>query len=222
MAELLLWWNLVYVLAFFFALLYAVLNAVGLASSSQDVDVGGDVDVETIDHDVSVDHLGLLDEALSFFGIGKVPLSFIMMSFLLTFSVVGWIANQVLIGTLKTPALFFPVSLAAAVFCAVGATKVMASSIGKYMKPVETSAVRRSALEGRIATARLPITSEFGMALVRDQHETLHKVVCKVDEGSETIPKGQTLLLIRFMPVKKPGKRPGGYYIVEPYDVSID
>ncbi len=248
MPELLQWWNLVYVLAFFFALLYATLNAVGLASAESDVDVDADLDAEMdvgaamdidadvdmdidvdadvdadmdvdADHDVSVDasEPGLLDEALSFFGIGKVPLSVIMMCFLLTFSIVGWSLNEWLKVPLRFPAVFFPISCASALFCGVGMTKLMAATLGRYLKPVETSAVHLSALVGRIGTARLTITSEFGTALVRDVHRSQHQGGCKGPEGAETIPAGWTVLLVRFVSERQPGKRAGGYYIVEPY-----
>ena len=286
MPEILQWWNLVYVLAFFLALLYTFLNALGLATSSTDVDsdVGGfdhDVDVDHdisvdhdvgdigvdhdidmdhdvgdfgVDHDVDVDHdvsvghdvdggemdhhvpdfhvdasgthvpavhggQSTLEVALSFFGIGKVPLSVILMTFLLTFSVIGWGVNTVLSPVLRTPVAFFPISFAAALFTAAMGTKLLASVLGRYLKPIESSAVPRSALVGRIGTACLPITSAFGSAHVRDDFGSLHKVTCKVPEGAETIPNGQTVLLVRFVRVQDPGRRAGGFYLVEPYEV---
>lgn len=238
MPELLEWWNLVYVLAFFFALLYAVLNAVGLASGGEaDADLADDVGLDLdADAEAEVDiehHLpdfhgdaeaaqgepSVLEEALSFFGIGKVPLSVILMTFLITFAVVGWAVNTVLRPVLITPAAFFPVSCAAAVVCGLSGTKLLAASLGRWLKPVESSAVRRSQLVGRIGTAKLPVNAAFGMALVRDDYGTLHKVTCRVRDGAEPIPRGQTLLLVRYVPVKQPGRRASGYYLVEPYNV---
>ena len=55
MAELLHWWNLVYVLAFVFAFLYALLNAIGLASGASHADVGADADAD-VDAHIDVDH----------------------------------------------------------------------------------------------------------------------------------------------------------------------
>ena len=276
MAELLQWWNLVYVLAFFFALLYAVLNAIGLATSGaadadvdahvdldhdvgdigldHDVDVDAhvdfdhDIDVDAhvdLDHDVDVDahadidhdvdlhvdaghdihadvahaELSFLDEALSFFGIGRVPLSFILMTFLTTFAFVGWAVNTVLKPVLRTEFLFFPISCFAAVFCGLALAKLMAGTLGRWLKPVETAAVRRSSLVGRIARAKLPITEQFGRAMLEDQYGSRHTVVCKVPEGAEPIPKGRTVLLVRFVPSTRRDRRTDGYYLVEPYDV---
>ena len=287
MAELIQWWNLVYVLAFFFALLYALLNAVGLATSGTDADVGmdhdvgdlgldadagvdveahvdfdhdvdvdvdagvdldhdvdvgveadvGDVDAHVdvdhdvhvdVDHDVDVDHeVGVeaahaepsfLEEALSFFGIGKVPLSVILMTFLTTFAVVGWAVNTVLKVALP-PVFFFPISCASALVCGLMGTKLLAGVLGRYLKPVETAAVRRAALVGRIATARLPISDSFGQATVVDQFGSRHKVVCKVRQGAEPIAKGQGVLLVRFVPDTRRARRTDGYYLVEPYEI---
>jgi len=280
MTELLQWWNLVYVLAFFFALLYAVLNAVGLATSNAadidadadahldfdhdvdmhvdvdhdlgdigldhdvdvdaHVDVDHDIDIDThvdIDHDVEVDaHADIdhdadlhadvahaepsfLEEALSFFGIGRVPLSFILMTFLTTFAFVGWAVNTVLKPVLRTEFVFFPISFFAAVFCGLACTKLMAGTLGRWLKPVETAAVRRSSLLGRIARAKLPITEQFGRAMLEDEYGSRHTVVCKVAQGAEPIPKGRTVLLVRFVPDTRRNRRTDGYYLVEPYDV---
>ncbi len=240
MPELLEWWNLVYVLAFFFALLYAVLNAVGLASHGgadmgldHDVDAHLDHDMDVHDvhvvHDVHLDHgvhaelshgaPSLLEEALSFFGIGKVPLSVVLMTFLITFAVVGWGANELLRPVLRTPAAFFPISCGAAVVVGLGGTKLLAGTLGRYIRPIETAALGRGELVGRIATTSLPVDTRFGTALARDEYGTLHKVTCRVAEGAQAIPKGQTVLLVRFVPVKEPGRRAGGHYVVEPYNV---
>ena len=190
-----------------------------------DVDVHVDVDHDVdLDHDVHLDHdlhaeLSLLEEALSFFGIGKVPLSVILMTFLITFAIVGWAVNTVLKDVVITPLIFFPISCASAIFCGLAGTKVLASTLGRYLKPVETAAVRRASLVGRIATARLPVTDSFGQATVEDQYGTRHKVVCKVPEGAEPVPRGQSVLLVRFVPDRRRDRRTDGYYLVEPYEV---
>ncbi|NQT87554.1 DUF1449 family protein, partial [bacterium] len=253
MAELLHWWNLIYVLAFFLALFYIVLNSIGLISEGGDVDVhadadldhdfdmggvdhdvdmhvdighdvhfGHDVDVDhdvgDMDHDVSVEP-SFFEEALSFFGIGRLPLSIILMTFLLTFAIVGWAVNLLLKDVLGGPAFFFPISLAAAIFCGLSGTKLLAGTLGKYLRPIESAATSRRTLEGKIATAALPVTAEFGQALVRDDHGSLHKVVCRVEPGAETIPKGQTVLLVNYVHGEGPMRLANGYYIVEAYDV---
>lgn len=257
MAELLAWWNIIYVAAFFLAALYIVLNSIGLVSEGGDADVhahvdldhdfdvggvGHDVDMHVdLDHDVDIGHdvhfdhdvgdighdmdhdvsaePGFFEEALSFFGIGRLPLSIILMTFLLVFAIVGWAVNLVLKDVLSSPILFFPISLFAATFCGLSGTKLLAATLGKYVRSVDTAATSRRALEGKIATAKLPITAEFGQALVRDEHGSLHKVVCRVAEGAETIPKGQTILLVRYVYGAGPRRLANGYYIVEPYDV---
>ena len=277
MTELLHWWNLVYVLAFSFALLYVTLSALGLdshgadAEADHDVDLGHDVDLHheldahvdmdhdldahvdvdahaevdahvDVDHDLDVHaeagevvahadadhgvhvdaahaHPSLLQEALSFFGVGKVPLSVVLMCFLLTFAVVGWSANLLLKGVVPGGGLMFLISCPAAVVCGVGATKLLARTVGRWLRPMETAAVRRSSLVGRVGTTCLPVTREFGQALVRDEHGTMHKVVCKTQEDGDDIPKGETVLLVRYVARREPGKRASGHYTVMPFDV---
>jgi len=161
----------------------------------------------------------LLDEALSFLGVGRVPLSILMMTFLTVFSLVGWFVNTALTPVLTAGGHLFLASLPAALVCGVLATKLLVRTLGRWLKPIETAAVRRSNLVGRIAVASLPVTDQFGQALAYDQYGTQHKVVCKVAEGAETIPKGRSILLVRFVRTTRPGRRQSGYYLVEPYDV---
>lgn len=270
MAQFLLWWNLVYVVAFFFALVYAGLNVLGLggegaeaeADVDADVDLDADVDVDAdvdldadIEADVDVDadvdadadmdmdadvdaeaeldadvgadleaeaahvRFGTFSEALSFFGLGKVPLSVLMMTFLLTFSIVGWSGNVLLKDMLRSPAIFFPMSCAAALFCGISMMKLVAATVGKYLRPIESSAVSRSSLVGRVGRASITVTGKFGQALVLDEHGSTHKVVCRVAEGKERIPSRSSLLLIKFVLTKRRGRRSRGYYLVEPYEV---
>ncbi|HPD14984.1 MAG TPA: DUF1449 family protein [Planctomycetota bacterium] len=241
MPEILHWWNLVFVLAVFFAFVYAALNAFGLGGhggilSGADLEADHDVDLGAaaggasldaehlpdlhVDHGVHVESApSLFEQALSFFGIGKVPLSVILMTFLITFGVVGWAANQLLEPALAAPIAFFPISLAAAIACGLGSTKALAATVGRYLRPIESAALWRGELAGRIATASLTITAQFGTALVRDEYGTLHKVLCRAREDAPPIAKGSTVLLVRYVPVKEPGRRPGGYYVVEPYHV---
>ena len=53
---------------------------------------------------------------------------------------------------------------------------------------------------------------------MRDDYGTLHKVVCRVPEGAEPIPKGQQVLLVRFV---REGKRASDYYLVESYEAPL-
>jgi len=281
MADLLEWWNLIYALAFFFALLYVVLSVAGLAGHEAHADVGGHVDMH-VDADAHVDvdahpdldahvdvdahpdvdfhvdvpagghldaahgmdhggpdfvheidhhvlaagkalgdaRLGLLNEALSFLGIGRVPLSILLMAFLITFSIIGWSINQILMPWVRTPAIFFPISCVSAFVLGICAMKLVASVLGRYLKPIETAAVSRTSLTGRIGTTSIVVTPTFGQVLVRDDHGTQHKVVCRVAEDAETIPAGRRVLLIRFTR-EDVGRGPvRGYYLVEPYDVT--
>jgi len=142
-----------------------------------------------------------------------------MMTFLLTFSIVGWSGNVLLKDMLRLPVIFFPISCAAALFCGISMMKLIAATVGKYLKPIESSAVSRSSLVGRVGRASIRVTDKFGQALVLDEYGSTHKVVCRVAEGKERIPSRSSLLLIKFVRTKRGGRRSRGYYLVEPYEV---
>jgi hypothetical protein len=273
------WWNLVYVSAFFLALLYAMLIAVGLGGEGGDhdagvdhgvdvgadhdlgldvdhdvdvgvdhdvgVDVGHDADIGAdhdlgvdhgIDHDVGADHdasvehgvhtgghashtaagvrMGGFAEALTFFGIGKVPLGFLAVTFLLVFAIVGWIGNAVLRDALRDPAAFFPITCAAALFCALATMKLFADTLGRYVKPLSSSAVRLRHLVGCTAQTVIPVDERFGQAILVDRRGVQVKVVCRVPAGRPSIAARERIVLQTLIPdPARPGR---GHFLVEP------
>jgi len=236
MSDLLQWWNLVYVLAFFLAFLYVLLSAIGLASGGGGADAHMDAHVDAhAEADTHVDahaevhgdfhgsaaHAapGLLQEALSVLGVGRVPLSVVLITFLLIFSVVGWTLNMALSKVVWPPVLFFAISFVAATLCGMGGTRLLSGTLGRYMRPFESAGIPRAALVGSIGTACLSINEDFGNAFVRDPYGTTHKVVCRVPKGFAPVAKGQTVLLVRYVQEELPGRRTGGYYLVESYNL---
>jgi Protein of unknown function (DUF1449) len=119
--ELLQWWNLIFLLPAMAALLYLLLLSLGaLPAEGHDADVDLDVDpdlhIEV--HSPHTDiHPGNLPNhtpsvsdpfrgALSLIGVGRVPLSLVLMSFLFLWGFFGWLANQVFGSVIAAPALF--------------------------------------------------------------------------------------------------------------------
>jgi hypothetical protein len=197
----------------------------GVGGVAADHDIG-DVSAEAhVDAEVhaGVEHAGpgMFQEALSLFGVGQVPLSVVMITFLLTFSVVGWSVNLVLSKVIWPPAAFFAISLVAATLCGLGGSRLLAGTLGRWLRPIESAAIPRYALVGTVGTACLSVTEEFGNALVHDPYGTQHKVVCRVPKGAAPIAKGQTVLLVRYVHEEFPGRRPGGYYLVESYTLPV-
>lgn len=211
------WWNLIFVLPFGLALLYLGLYTVsGItfgdgdldadhdldadADADQDLDADHDADLDgdhdaSVDHDADGDHGSISLTALSWLGVGKVPVSIILMVLLLTWGVVGFIANAAMQSRGAAAAL---VSVPVAAIISILATHFVATLIGRYLPLYETTARRKHALLGAVGEAIFPIDQKFGMVSVRDETGDLYQIACRVESEGETIPKGAKVQLVAY------------------------
>ena len=125
MMELLQWWYLIFVLPFVGALFYILMLISGAVSADHDTDLNAGVETDAdighdvdLDHDGGLEHLhdlepGMLARALSFLGIGRVPLSIIIISFCFLWGFFGFASNT-LLAPLLPPIIFIWVSIAIA------------------------------------------------------------------------------------------------------------
>ena len=203
MAELLQWWNLIFVLPFIGALFYVLLLCTGSLSADHDAELNVD-----IDHDADLDHdagladghefgAGMLAHALSVLGIGRVPLSIIVISFCFIWGFTGFASNSLLKAVLPS-LLFVWVSLAVALAAAVILTGSLARLMARIMPVTESYAVSLEQLIGRWGEAATRIDESFGQAIVHDDAGMLHTVQCLVRSGEHPIPKGSRVILIFF------------------------
>ena len=210
------WWNLIFLLPFGLALLYLGLYTVsgvtfGDGDVDHDFDVDHDVDADAdADHDVSADHdaeaghdadgqggghpSGAL-AALSWLGVGRVPVSILLMVLLLTWGVAGFIANAAMERHGASAAF---VSLPLAALVSLLMTRLVSSGIARYLPLYETTARRRHELLGSVGEAIFPIDRKFGMASVRDDTGDLYQVACRVEPDAEPIPKGAKVQLVAY------------------------
>jgi len=216
------WWNLIFLLPFGLALLYLGLYTVsGITfgdgdldhdlDADHDFDTDADHDLDTDhdadadgDHDASVDHDadgGQTDHgsvsltALSWLGVGKVPVSIVLMVLLLTWGVVGFIANAAMEERGAAAAL---ISIPIAAVVSILATHLVATMIARYLPLYETTARRKHALLGAVGEAIFPIDHKFGMVSVRDDMGDLYQIACRVEEPGEPIPKGAKVQLVAY------------------------
>ncbi len=201
MTELLQWWNLLFVLPFIGALAYILLLCTGAVAAEHDmglhVDSGAD-----LEHDAGLEHIhdihpGFLSSLLNLLGIGKVPLSIIIISFCCIWGFVGFAGNTIL-KAMFPPALFIWISLFIALTAAVVFTRNLAGLIGKFMPVTETYAITPEQLVGKWAEAVTRIDATFGQAIVHDDSGVLHTVQCVAKNAEEPIPKGSRVLLMIF------------------------
>lgn len=213
--ELLNWWNLIFVLPFTAGVGYLLLFASGTVAVEHGV--GPDADVG-LDHDADFDHdldhgiehtvhdhavggeheVGTIMKALSFLGLGRVPLSIIVMCFCFIWGFSGWASNQVFSSLLRVPGLFIWPSLGVALASSVLLTRYLALGLSKIMPATETYAVSKRQLVGRLAEVRYTVTETFGRAQLRDDTGVLQEVSCRVKPGEAEIPPGSRVVLLSY------------------------
>lgn len=198
------------------------------ADMDHDVDVDHDIDADQnfeADHDVDGDHDADTDQdadhdadsngdrdasvpahlaAIHWLGIGRVPLSLLLMLMLIAWGVVGFLTNAALASRGALAALV-SVPLAAAVSVLIA--HLFVTVVDRYMPLCSTTARRRHALLGSVGEAIFPIDQRFGMVSVRDEMGDLYQVPCRVETSSEPVPKGSAVQLISY------NARSGFFYV---------
>jgi hypothetical protein len=209
MNELLQWWNLIFVLPFVGALFYILMLSTGAFSLDHDAEPNVDMDTGAdMEHDVDFDHgtgmehshdleSGMLGRALSFLGIGRVPLSIILISFCFLWGFSGFASNTLLKPVLP-PALFVWASIAVAFVASTSLTRLLAHGIAKIMPATETYAVSLDQLVGKWGEAVTTIDETFGQAQVHDDAGVLHTVQCTIRSGEAAIQRGTQVILLFF------------------------
>ena len=213
--ELLQWWNLIFLLPAVAALLYLLLLALGALPAEGD---HGDVHMEPglhveihgahieihpgdlpddLAHDVSHDS-DPFRGALSLIGVGRIPLSLVLMSFLFLWGFFGWVGNQVFGSLLPSPALFLWPSLAVALVGAGAFTRFLAIRLGRVMPSTESYGASTRELVGRIADVRYAVTESSGTVQLYDTYGTMHEVPARVLPGEAPIPSGERVVLWRY------------------------
>jgi YqiJ-like protein len=185
--EILEWWNLIFLLPALTAVLYVLLLAVGGAALDHGghdfhADVGGDAE-----HDL-----------LSVLGLGRVPLSLILVSFSMLWGIIGWFAVRAFSTIWTEPGTFVWPSLAVALLGAALLTRVMSGLLGRIMPRTESYGAGARELVGRLAEARYAITATGGSVQVYDQHGSLHEVPARVLPGDAPISAGARVVLFRY------------------------
>lgn len=221
------WYNAVFAGCFAVGLFFTALQVLGLGQTGTDVDVDVDTDID-VDTDVDVDadvdadadldadvdtdtdadtdiHHGHADSVSTtqavaqFFGLGRVPISAILMTLFYTVGITGWMAAAILAPRYASERSLFLTSLAIALVVGLVIMRLVTGLLAKYMPAVLTSALREPQLVGLTGEAKLPINERFGRVMIKDQYGTLHTVNCKVPPGVEPIAKGARIVLTKYL-----------------------
>jgi len=193
MAELLAWYNVIFYVPLLIGICF--IAVAGLGGGDADADVDADVDA---DADADFED-GLVGRALSILGIGKCPLSIVVMTSLMIFGGSGLILNRLVLP-------FF--SLIGAFIVTLVLTRLVATTIGRIMPSTETYTVGPEHIMGLSGTVVIRVTTDFGQVHVVDHLNTLHKLKCKTFPDAPSIPSGERALVVDYQ---------DGFYLVEEY-----
>jgi len=216
------WWNLIFVAPFGLALLYLgmyVGSGITFGDVDHDIDVDHDFDADhdaelsadadhdgdvEADHDLEHESAGEMpggspiSAALQWLGVGRVPLSILLMVLLLAWGWTGVITNFLLGSHMSAARHVIFVSVPVATVASLFVTRALAGAIARWLPLCDTTARRRHELLGCIGPATFAVDERFGMAAVRDTTGDLYQVPCRVSAGQAAIPKGSPVKLVAY------------------------
>ena len=199
------WWNLVFELPFLASVLYILVQASGLVGDhdhdfDHDTDHDFDQGIEhTSGQELAHHETGGFVRALEFLGVGRVPLSIVLMLLFGIFGATGFLINLVLESWGIPPAIFFWVSLTASCFTSLTLTRSAGLTLARIMPKYESYSISSvKELLGDEGEAATPITGSYGTALVHDQFGNIHQVRCQIEAGHDSIPIGSRVQLVGF------------------------
>ncbi len=212
------WQNLIFLLPLGVAVIYVLLMSVGLSIGDQDLDVAHDVHLDVAHdvhfdagHDVHADaghdadheahaghdshahHPSFLGSVLGLLGIGKVPISVVLISFLSLWGGVGLALN----GLFGTEAIVKTLAFTGLV--AVGGTRLLAEGIGRLMPREESYHTPKEDLVGQIGEVLYEVTPTSGTVRLCDPTGNLLDLDCR-SWNDEPIPSGTRVDLVEYDP----------------------
>jgi ABC-type nickel/cobalt efflux system permease component RcnA len=211
------WFYLIYLLPLGLAVLYlGVYVASGWTFGDHDVDAGHDLDAGhdvEVDHDLQighdievghdVDHVHVSESrsstsefrAMAWLGVGKVPMSLVLMVLLMTFGFLGFASNRMLDEVLSG-AMVLLASLPIAVVGSLVLTGLVSNAMAKWMPLDQSFAVRAKELVGQRATLLYDLVpGQTSIAIVRDGFGNRHQITVV---GEHSIAKNTELVLVGF------------------------
>ena len=177
------------------------------ADAHVDADADGHVDANGDgDHDADQDHEsagGRGFSVLALLGVGRVPLSLLLMIFLILWGIIGFGLNMALLSFISAGPVVDLISLPATFLVAAGGTGALARLMGRLLPSSETYSRSVESLVGRRAESISVIDETFGLAQVRQASGDLFQVPCRVARGKMPIAKSTAIVLYEYDPATK-------------------
>ncbi len=211
--------NIVFFIALGFGIVLVLGAVLGFVGHDVDHDVSHDVDGDhdtghVHDHDHDQDNgraqnplvaaptgegneHPLYLRLLSALGIGRVPITIVLMIMSLIFGGAGLIMNGVLEVILISPYLYGPASFVAASLVTLFLTGKCVRAINRVIPTTETHVVTKNDLVGRTGTLVLPASNVSGTAQIVDRYGSIHQITCRTNDGS-SLSEGKEILVIDY------------------------
>lgn len=189
--SLLTWHSLVFLIPIVLASALLMGSALGLmdadAHPETDTDTDTDADTET-DTDTELSLMSLL-------GVGRVPLSLLVTTWLLAFGGIGLVLEYLLVPQVGLTVGAW-IALGVATLLGPIVTGFSARFIARWVPTTETYVTDAADLVGSIGTVEIGIDERFGIVRVLDAAGTLIKIRCHSTTGP--IPRGERALVIDY------------------------
>jgi len=166
-----------------------------------DADMDGDVDADAHVEGHGADEIApgsVLASAMSLLGVGRVPLSILLMVLMLIWGTIGFFSNMLLWEKYQDEATLLAISIPLAFIGSILGTRLLTAAMVRWLPTHETYVQRRHELLGAIGEAILPIDSTFGMAAVRDVYGDLFHVGCRLHPNQPALEKGTKVKLVAY------------------------
>ncbi len=218
------WQYLLFGVPLLFGLLLVLGAAVGVVSADLDLDLDADantapdVDAEPdVEADAGLTE-GAPDDAQTgagpgssswpgIFGVGRVPLAIVLMSFSMLFGGFG-LATLFLLGSWLGTGWIGTCAVAiVSLITALLLTSLLTAQLSRVLPATETYAMPASELLGELGRVELEVSRDFGVVNVASRDKALLKV--RAISSGMPIAKGEQVLLVDFDPAR-------GIYLVEP------
>lgn len=204
--ELLEWHNLIFAMPLAWPVLYLVLLLMGLSGGETEADVDHDLDVNgDVDADAEAGAeinggTGILDHVLGALGVGKAPLSILLISFCFLWAGAGLVGNWFwsIQSASAWPAMWKSLAIAAGV--SLVGTRFIARAIHRLIPSVESYGSERRDLLGMTAEVLHDVSHDAGTARLRDDFGNLLDVSVRVGKNERGIPAGSKVVLMRHDP----------------------
>jgi len=168
------------------------------ADAEAHVDAPGHVDADA-DHDADTPagH-GPAIAALQWLGVGRVPVSIVLMVLLLSWGWIGFVTNVILQSRISRASAQVAISLPLAFLGSILFTRLVSGLVARWLPTCETTARRRHELLGSVGEAIFAINEKFGLSSIRDAQGELYQVPCRVDAGQPALAKGERVKLVAY------------------------